>query len=52
MTPGQDVAEVVEDVAAFVGDGRLLEEDLAGAPEAFEKGGDFGAGGTAVRGGA
>ncbi len=39
---GEDVAEVVEDVAAFVGDGRLLEEDFARAPETFEERGDLG----------
>ncbi len=48
---GQDVAEVVEDVAAFIRDGWLLEEDLPGAPESFEQGGEFAACCTAIRAG-
>lgn len=44
----KDVAEVVEDVAAFVGDGGLLEEDFTGAPETFEECGDLGTKSSAV----
>lgn len=47
---GEDVAEVVQDVAALVGDRGFLEEDLAGAPEPLQEGRELVAGGLAIRG--
>ena len=35
---GKNVAQIVEHVAPLVGERRLLEQDLAGAPQAFERG--------------
>ena len=45
---GQDVAEVVEQVASLIRDGGFLEEDLPGPPEPLQKGTQFGLPGSPV----